>query len=319
MNGIRFPKAVAGVLIIFTFVLLHNLSAFPSLPDLQASSWPMKARISTSQETIPNKIWQVWLGDPIEDKQIKHLMSSWIYINQDTAYSRVSRQGAVKLVEEHFPYRPEIKAIVTSLQAPAVVSDLVRCLLLYAYGGYYGDIDTHVKRPVSEWLPPDLRFSKNLVVTGIEFDKGNATKPPPGRRNIALCNWAIAASPRHPLLGKHIDNAITNFKSLSAKYNATVDDLHKYLTYDDTLSFAGPRAWTGSVLDHIGSIYGRSFGAPDLTGMKKPQLHADVWVLPINGFGAGQGHSGSSMVDTEDTLVRHAFKGTWKHHGKKIE
>ena len=313
----RSPKTVAAVLVIVTLILIHNLSTAPSIRDLPAPSWPAKANASICHETIPNRIWQIWLGDPIEDQHIKSLMSSWIYINEDSAYSRVSRQGAIRLVEEHFPQRPEIKMIVTRLQAPAVVSDLLRCLLLYVYGGYYGDIDTHVKRPVSEWLPSDLRYSQNLVVTGIEFDKGNETKPGPGLRNIALCNWAIAASPGHPLLGRHIDNAIINFNTLSAKYNATVDDLHKYLTYDDTLSFAGPRAWTGSVLDHVGSVYGREFGAPDLTGIKKPQLHADVWVLPINGFGAGQGHSGSSSVDTEDTLVRHAFKGTWKHQVKK--
>ena len=313
----RSPQTVAAVFAFLTVTLVYSLSR-PSWPSKSPKAFPSSTPKPLARtDSIPNKVWQIWFGGPIDDKIVQQLVSSWILNDQDITYSRVGRQGAIKLVEEHFSHEPEIKTIVSRLQAPAVVSDIMRCLLLYTYGGYYGDIDTHLKKPVAEWLPKDFRDSRQLVVTGIEFDYGNQTELPPGKvRKIALCNWAMAASPGHPMIRKVIDNAILNFNAMKVKYNATVDDLHKHLTQIDTLNLAGPRAWTGAVLDHIGEAYGREFGAADLTGMKKPQLHADVLVLPINAFGAGQAHPGSSGVDTEDTLLRHMFKGTWKHHPK---
>ena len=68
-------------------------------------------------------------------------------------------------------------------------------------------------------------------------------------------------------------------------------------------------------LDAIADATGEPVTYLNFTGMKEPRLFGDILILPVDGFATGQGHSGASNhgEDPPTAMVRHQWKGSWKH------
>ena len=262
--------------------------------------------------SIPRQIWQIWAGsDPPDD--LANIVGSWQLKNQDSAYTLLSDDGANAFVRRHYAHRPEIRDLFLGLRLPVFRSDLLRYLLLETLGGVYSDLDVACKKPINQWIPDELEPNVRMVV-GIEIDgtvgKINEAMPEP----IQLCQWTIAASPNHPVLKKAVSMVTASLQAYAEQENITYAEIDPKVD-DEVIAVTGPVIWTRAVMSTIGEILGENVSYLNFTGMKEPRLFGDVLVLPVDGFATGQSHSGATNngVDPPIAMVRHLWKGSWKH------
>lgn len=152
-------------------------------------------------------------------------------------------------------------------------TDLFRLMLVYEYGGLYSDLDTTCNRDLNNlWAEfPDADF-----IVGVEADTTPEVQQKTGLpRLYQLCNWTFAAQKGHPILKKIIDQIIIN-----------IHEKQELLTLEKT----GPAVFTDVILAN--------------------NENKEVTILPIQYFGAGQGHSNSPS--RKHGFVIHYFLGSWK-------
>ena len=176
----------------------------------------------------------------------------------------------------------------------------------------YSDLDTAALKPVSQWIPLTLRPSVRAVV-GIEYDRGGEGEAYPGMggSRLQFCQWTMAASRGHPLMSRVVTDVVEALQVLAIKNETTIAELRP--SDEEVVQLSGPVIWTRAVLKTLAEATGTEMSYRNFTGMKEPRVFGDVMVLPINGFGTGQLHSGSVRAGSKDALVRHGWKGSWKH------
>lgn len=300
----RYPVRVSLALIVVVIFLCRPFFAPPS-------GLPYPHGPATSLEDIPQKIWQIYFGySPLSD--FKDPLQSWIEKNQDCAYTLVSDKGGDRFVQEHYADQPEVLRAFLDLHFPVLRSDFLRYLLLNAAGGAYSDLDTAAIKPFRDWVPPELR-SKVRAIVGIEYDQRD-DEPYIGMSGTRLqfCQWTMAASPHHPILEKIIASVVKALHALAAKHQTSIHELQP--TDDEVVAVTGPTIWTQAVMESLADSTGTSMSYVNITKLKEPTLFGDILILPIDAFGIGQPHSGSTRDGPADhAYIRHLFKGSWKH------
>ncbi len=184
-------------------------------------------------------------------------------------------------------------------------------MVLESEGGVYSDLDTTALKPVNEWVPSNLK-SKVHAVVGIEYDQGQGEAYPgmEGPR-LQFCQWTMAASRGHPLMSRIVTDVVEALRALAIKNETTIAELKP--SDEDVMQLSGPGIWTRAVLKTLSEATGTEMSYGNFTGMKEPRVFGDVMVLPVNGFGTGQSHSGSVREGSRDAFVRHGWKESWKH------
>ena len=299
----RNPLLVTGATVIClllyvinAFKPLHNL---PPTPDLRAPP------------SIPHKIWQIFFGySPID--QLLGAVQTWPTVNQDYQYTLMSGDGADKFVRQHYAQRPDILETFINLKFPVLRSDLLRYLILESEGGVYSDLDTTCVKPFEEWIPTNMKEEVRAVV-GIEYDQGDGEPYFGMDEPIQFCQWTMATSPAHPIMQKVVLSVIQSLKQLAVKNGTTVAGLNP--SDDEVITVTGPVIWSRAVMEALSEATGTLMSHKNVTGMQEPKLFGDILVLPINGFGSGQPHSQSYRGEgtAPDAMVRHMWKGSWKH------
>ena len=259
---------------------------------------------------IPHKIWQVFLGySPFDG--LGETVQSWVTKNQDYSYVLVSNNGANGFVEEYYSNRPHILQTYQSIKYPIFRSDLLRYMLLEAEGGVYSDLDTTVLKPVREWISPELQ-SQTRAIVGIEYDQLDDPTPSHGLlERISFCQWTLASSPGHPMMKMILDEVIKALNELASKHHTIVADLVP--ADEEVVQTTGPAIWSRVVFKSLSAATNTKVTYRNVTNLKQPRLFGDILVLPIDGFGTGQPHSGSNRMGADTALIRHQFKGSWKH------
>lgn len=226
----------------------------------------------------------------------------------------LGEKGAEKLLREHFANEPQILETYASLTNIGMKSDFLRYLLLHVEGGVYTDTDTESIKPIDDWVPSHLRDKARLIV-GIEYDQLDDEPYLEMTHSVQFCQWTIAAAAGHPVFLRMIDRVITSLPKLVDKYKKPISEIHP--NGPDVLMSTGPGAWTDSVFQLMKENVPTLQSTKDLSRLKEPTLYGDILVLPINGFGMGQPHSGSSRNQgiPDDALMKHNFRGTWREFG----
>ncbi|KAK7755830.1 hypothetical protein SLS62_002115 [Diatrype stigma] len=263
---------------------------------------------------IPRKIWQIFYSDDLDEGTLVDT-TSWLVRNKDYAYTLVGMDGADRFVNEHFADDPELRKTYHALPNFGMKSDLLRYLLLWIEGGVYADIDTTALRPVRDWVPRALRPLVRAVV-GIEFDRRDGGGWAEIPHDLQFGQWTLAAAPGHPLFGAMAARALASAAALARDHGTTLPLLRP--SNMEVLNATGPAAWTDVVFDHLRREDPRLVSLRNFSFMEEPTLYGDVLVLPIDGFGMGQPHSGSTPDDGEGgtipdvALVKHHFRGKWR-------
>ena len=260
-------------------------------------------------QDIPRNIWQVFLGYS-EYEGLGKTIQSWVKENQDYSYFLVSKDGAEDFVKEYYAERPDIVKTFMDVQFPIFRADLLRYMLLEAKGGIYSDLDTTVLKPIRDWVPHELH-EKTRAIVGIEFDQLNETGPSHGfTEHISFCQWTLASTPGHFMMKKIVEEVVKRINQMAHQSGAT---LASFQVPDNRVGdVTGPGIWTRVVMESLAIATMTNVTYRNITGLKQPQLFGDILILPINGFGSGQGHSGSTMGNNDAALIKHHFKMWWR-------
>ncbi|KAH6646118.1 nucleotide-diphospho-sugar transferase [Truncatella angustata] len=270
-------------------------------------SWIQPARLqwtvaATTSSLIPRRIWQILLPMPntIHAKGISNAQTrSWLLMNPDYTYTRFGSDGAVEFLAKHYSGTPYLKTF-NKLQNPALKSDFLRYLLLFAEGGVYSDLDTTIIHPVDDWIPEQYR-TRAKVLAGIEWDQRDEKDlRDEYAYPVQFQQWTLATVPGHPIFEDITEHIMASLQNYTMAYDTTLSELK--LSDREILRATGPGAWTGAVWRYI-QVCGVT-DLRDLSYMTEPTLFGDLLVFPVNGFGSGQDHSGSARWFTpKDALA----------------
>jgi mannosyltransferase OCH1-like enzyme len=179
-------------------------------------------------------------------------------------------------------------------------SDFWRYCVLFLFGGVYTDSDTYCNVPLDKWvkhhdlilgieanLPIDIAKTFGMDKIGVDVNG----------KVITVCNWTIAAKPKHSFLKNLIIDICTN-------------------SYGDVLVNTGP----GRITKHaINYFEGCDLNELDTTDVIKGKSI----LLNINKFGSNQSHSNSYKNYTNpfecgnDVYIVHMFEGSWRRTGNQ--
>lgn len=312
-------------LILVTVVLFYTVNdgmhwvAIPkSRPDMKQV--PIKL---LRNSLLPRKIWQIYLTPPNVNKTAFEIdpgnlgdAVSWLAHNPNYEYQLVGDDGAEEITLQHFKENPTILKIFRELKNTGMKSDLLRYMLLFIEGGVYSDIDTVNLKPIDSWVPEEHRKHVRVVI-GIEFDRLDGDDESEVHPDLQFCQWTIAAAPRHPLFDHMIKGVVTALNTSAMAKDVPFSQLSA--TSSEVMKLTGPAAWTDAVFRQL-QWYDPSFTSlRNLSGLSEPLLVGDMMILPIDGFGMGQEHSNSTHDGSTPptALVKHKFRGSWRHEGTK--
>ena len=122
--------------------------------------------------------------------------------------------------------------------------------------------------------------------------------------------WTVAVSPGHPLRQKIVVNVVSALQALVQRANTTTSELKP--ADSELLEVSGPIIWTHAVLESLSEATDSEITYRNVSGIKQPKLLRDILILPVDGFGMGQPHSGISL-EGSDPYVRHQWKGLWRN------
>lgn len=176
-------------------------------------------------------------------------------------------------------------------------SDFWRYCVLYLFGGIYSDADTICATPLDSWIVNyDLVFGVEAFLPVNDAKSFGMDKIGQIRndRVISVCNWTIAAKPKH----KFFENLIV--------------DIVKNPVHNNVLLNTGPGRLTKHVLGY--------FDGEDFSKLATDNIQKDRSILfSINKFGSNQSHSNAYKNYTDPTVgipsdvyIIHMFDGSWR-------
>ncbi|KAK8107476.1 initiation-specific alpha-1-6-mannosyltransferase [Apiospora kogelbergensis] len=245
---------------------------------------------------VARKIWQIFFPQKgaaeqyVANPELRDT-ATWIGMNPGYQYRLVGRQWADDYVERHFADDKALLETYRSLTQHGLKSDILRYLLLAREGAFQ---------------------QRTRVVVGIEFDQLNGPNWVEIPHALQFCQWTIASAPGHSLFRAMVDRAVQSLQELATLHNTTLARLKP--TNFETVNSTGPAAWTDVVFEHLQRADPLITNLRDLSGMKEPRLIGDILVLPIDGFGMGQSHSGATNDGSipDGAMLKHLFRGSWR-------
>lgn len=297
--------AVVAIILIVSFLsLCHRfIRSSPERLSIGLDDMPHNT------EFINPKIWQFdpWVNKSVDGEWV----SSWVTRNPDHAYNLMKMQDSNDYVRRQFRRDNVVLDTYLRLRSPALKSDLLRYLVLFAEGGVYSDLDTEVVKPIRNWAPNGVKHRVRAIV-GIEYDQLEDPNMVAGMfYPLQFCQWTLASSRDHPLMRKMLKSVIRRLEELALERKESFEDLEP--TQDEVLKTTGPAKWTEVIFDYLSERAHTRVFPSDLSGLQLPRLYGDILIMPINAFGTGLGHSNSSSFNTDATLIRHHFHSIWKH------
>lgn len=229
---------------------------------------------------IPKIIHQIWLSSPVPDK-FKNWSQTFPRQLPDWEHRVWNDDTALALIREKFPRYLET---FSGLKSPVQKSDVLRYMVLCAFGGFYADMDCECRIPF-DFIRDDDEF---IVCTELETTSARIMDMYPTDLNLMYCQWAFLSRPQHPVL-----------VNLLEEIHRGIDAKHSDNPILDFLKRTGPHAFTKALKKHL-----------DEGGTAK--------ILPPSFFGCCDTSStfrfGLSFLAPElfrKVYVRHHFTGTW--------
>ena len=168
----------------------------------------------------------------------------------------------------------------------------------------YADVDTQVLRKPAAWVSPSDLAPWNDPVTRTLYTYNTSVKlilgieadcPPDGNEfwrmgysfPVQLTQWALAASPGHPVLLKFLETLTRVLQSVADDYGGDLRSpgALRALRRLGPLSLTGPAAITVATQSWLKAQIGLRWNA--LTGLHdggRSKLVEDILILPITGF-----------------------------------
>lgn len=236
-------------------------------------------------------------------------------MNPGHRYEVLTDDNAQAYVEAHFGpngfNRPDIIYVFQSLTIKIIKADFLRYLVMYSEGGVYADIDVEALKPIDKFIPTTSDFNEADIdmVIGVEVDEPQfAFHPILGPKSQSFCQWTFMCKPRSPAILRLIDNIISWLDKLSRAQDVPIAEIK--VTFDDVIKGTGPSAFTSAMLSEMAAQSGQAVTWDSFHGLKEPKRVANILVLTIDAFAAGQDHSNAGKHDSEAAMVKHHYHAT---------
>ncbi|KHJ34207.1 putative initiation-specific alpha-mannosyltransferase [Erysiphe necator] len=300
-------------------VFVSEKSSQHPLIDLSHSSLREKLSYQYPYELeirFPAYIWQTWKFTPASGEfkeSYRPAEASWTELHPSFIHELITDQVAVHLIRHLYASIPEILDAYVSLPLPVLKADFFRYLILFARGGIYADIDTHVLKSAIDWLPETVPREAIGLIIGIGSDAGGGDWDTKHSRRLLFCQWTIQSKPGHPVLREIIARITEN--TLEKARNGSLSKFD----VQEIPEFTGSVIWTDVIFSFFNDE--RYFNMTtstgnitwkDFTGIKSAKKLGDVAVLPITSFSPGINQVGIDGYDDSLAFVRHEFAATWK-------
>ncbi|KAI3527872.1 initiation-specific alpha-1,6-mannosyltransferase [Colletotrichum abscissum] len=203
----------------------------------------------------------------------------------------VDDRSSNSFVNSHYGNTSDVYHTYEQLGNAGMGSSLLRYLLLAAGGGIYTDLDTIALKPIDTWVPGHLRSHVRLVV-GIIYDQQDRAPQEDKAYPLQFAHSTIAAAPGHPVIHNMISQVVTSMRRPMVQDG--VDEAKDRPSNFDISYITGSAVWTKVIFDYLQSMNSDLTDIMSFSYLERPTLCGDVLILPIDGFGMGQNHSGSA-------------------------
>lgn len=110
---------------------------------------------------------------------------------------------------------------LNSLHPPVLKADLIRYMTVYEYGGIYSDLDTVILKDFEKWIPS--QFTQVGMIVGLELESIDSDLWIEWNfaRNVQWIQWTFASKPKHSILNKTIELALSRLQNKEYLKNLT--------------------------------------------------------------------------------------------------
>lgn len=172
---------------------------------------------------IPKIIWQTYKTEQPPAVAAK-CIHSWLIANPDYEWMYFDDLACDKFMRDHF--NDDFYNMYASLPLGVMKSDMWRVAIIYVYGGFYADLDTHCHVNLNSWVKDE-----DLLLS-VETAQGS------------ICNYFFGATPKHPALYA----ALEMFKEC---YNSSNYLNKEFVTATPVQNF-GAHAMSFGILNYYG-------------------------------------------------------------------
>lgn len=189
---------------------------------------------------IPNIVHQTWPECRFGRSHLSAI-EQFRKENADFTFRFYNDEDLDAYMEAHWKHHGIYHAYRGALFGP-LKTDIWRYCILYDQGGVYCDIGKAIGWRLSSLIPPQADLIVSWERRGVS---GIAYGPTAGKRlqhpDRTMINWAIMATPKHPLLKRAIEGIASHYPDYRAK---TFED-----PKDAIVNFTGPAHLTRCLID----------------------------------------------------------------------
>ncbi|TGO35241.1 hypothetical protein BHYA_0165g00130 [Botrytis hyacinthi] len=259
---------------------------------------------SSEAPGFPKKLWYKVGPQGVSD-EAKRFRHHCLDINPGYKYEVLTDAFADEYVWKWFSHRPDILNTYFSLSIPILKADLLRYLILYAYGGVWFDLDVSCEDiPMDDWVLEEHRAA-NLVV-GLEFDYDYQEDT---AMYSQFASWTIMAKPGSPHLMQVINDILDELNEIARRNEVSIEGIELSMI-SDVVDITGPKRMTWGIIKSLKEILERDLDDRDVGELRSARLIHDVLILPGNAFAGTQN---GFKKEKGKVFVNHHYAGTWKN------
>ncbi|KAF5877214.1 putative initiation-specific alpha mannosyltransferase protein [Botrytis fragariae] len=310
----QYQTLLLSTVVIFLLIIvaiqheeISNKQKLPISTKSSNSSVVISAPLATHSSEAPGFPKKLWykVGPQGVSDEAKRFRHHCLDINPGFEYEVLTDAFADEYLWKWFSHRPDILNTYFSLSIPILKADLLRYLILYAYGGVWFDLDVSCEDiPIDDWVLEEHRTA-NLVV-GLEFDYDYQEDT---AMYSQFASWTIMAKPRSPHLMQVINDILDELNEIARRNEVSIEGIELSMI-SDVVDITGPKRMTWGIIKSLKEILGRELDDRDVGELRSARLIHDVLILPGNAFAGTQNgfKKGKGKV-----FVNHHYAGTWKN------
>ncbi|KAF7909388.1 uncharacterized protein EAF01_003106 [Botrytis porri] len=286
---------------------ISNKRKLPISTKSSNSSVVISAPLATHSSEAPGFPRKLWykVGPQGVSDEARRFRHHCLDINPGYKYEVLTDAFADEYVWKWFSHRPDILNTYFSLSIPILKADLLRYLILYAYGGVWFDLDVSCEdTPINDWVLEEHRGA-NLVV-GLEFDYDYQEDT---AMYSQFASWTIMAKPKSPHLMQVINDILDELNEIARRNEVSIEGIELSMI-SDVVDITGPKRMTWGIIKSLKEILGRDLDDRDVGELRSARLIHDVLILPGNAFAGTQN---GFKKEKGKVFVNHHYAGTWKN------
>jgi len=209
--------------------------------------------------SIPKIIHQIWIGYTRPTKGMMAWMERWKQLHPEWEYKLWDNDAFDKLQKEHGFVTD--KSVFMTCGNMSEISDILRCELLYRFGGLYADTDQRCLKPFDNLLAD---VDKDIFICGKKDDTLSLEQ-----------TGVIASTPKHHMIERLLSNLPERSK--------THKDCHPAEKYGPGYfhEYIDSEYWTNSVSDLVYPARREATSQRNFTDEELMTLHPEAYSIHV--------------------------------------